>query len=47
MKLLLGSLLFAGVCWLGAAIDFTAMPNFNTQQVRAGNPGRKFFSPQL
>ncbi|KAK9392241.1 ficolin-1-like [Crotalus adamanteus] len=29
MKVLLGSLLLAGVCWLGDARDIPIMPNFN------------------
>ncbi|XP_034292122.1 epididymal secretory protein 4-like isoform X1 [Pantherophis guttatus] len=33
MKLLLGSLLLAGVCWLGAAMDFTTMSNFKSKKM--------------
>ncbi|XP_039200899.1 epididymal secretory protein 4-like isoform X1 [Crotalus tigris] len=36
MKILLGSLLLAGVCWLGDAVDIPVMPNFDIQRV-AGN----------
>ncbi|KAM3825487.1 lipocalin-like isoform 2-T2 [Vipera latastei] len=33
MKLLLGSFLLAGVCWLGDATNFPVMPNFNNQRI--------------
>ncbi|XP_070614498.1 epididymal secretory protein 4-like [Erythrolamprus reginae] len=33
MKLLLGTLVLGGVCWLGATLDILSMPNFDKEKV--------------